>query len=344
MDMGGGVENTHTPVQQGENMALLHVENLRVGFESKQGFIPAVTGVSFDVERDRSVALVGESGCGKSVTAMSILRLLDMSYAKIEADSISFDGTDILSLSDARMRKVRGNEISMIFQEPMTSLNPLFTVGYQIAESVHLHLGYSKRKSLAYAAEMLHLVGIPEPKERVKNYPHQLSGGMRQRVMIAMAAACNPKLLIADEPTTALDVTIQAQILDLMKDMRKSYGMSLLIITHNLGVVAEIADRVMVMYAGQIVEEATTDDIFNEPMHPYTRGLMDSIPSIDGEAGTELYVIKGTVPSPMFYPKACRFAPRCPYRQRVCDEEAPEFACGAETHRVRCHFPLGGRQ
>ncbi|MDR2611172.1 MAG: ABC transporter ATP-binding protein [Clostridiales Family XIII bacterium] len=325
-------------------MALLHVENLRVGFESKQGFIPAVTGVSFDVERDRSVALVGESGCGKSVTAMSILRLLDMSYAKIEADSISFDGTDILSLSDARMRKVRGNEISMIFQEPMTSLNPLFTVGYQIAESVHLHLGYSKRKSLAYAAEMLHLVGIPEPKERVKNYPHQLSGGMRQRVMIAMAAACNPKLLIADEPTTALDVTIQAQILDLMKDMRKSYGMSLLIITHNLGVVAEIADRVMVMYAGQIVEEATTDDIFNEPMHPYTRGLMDSIPSIDGEAGTELYVIKGTVPSPMFYPKACRFAPRCPYRQRVCDEEAPEFACGAETHRVRCHFPLGGRQ
>ncbi|MDR2156895.1 MAG: ABC transporter ATP-binding protein [Clostridiales Family XIII bacterium] len=319
---------------------LLHVKDLSVAFSGRDGWVSAVTGVSFDIAKGESVALVGESGCGKSVTAMSVLRLLDMSYAKVEAEELKFCGTDILSLSDRTMRSVRGNEISMIFQEPMTSLNPLFTVGFQIAESVRLHLGKSKRAAMQYAVEMLDRVGISDPKESVKSYPHQFSGGMRQRVMIAMAMACNPKLLIADEPTTALDVTIQAQILDLMREMRKTYDMSLLMITHNLGVVAEIADRAMVMYAGQIVEETTAAELFDAPMHPYTQGLVDSIPTMDLDAKRKLCVIKGTVPSPMFYSKACRFSPRCDRRRARCGEVAPQLDKVSDRHFVRCHFPF----
>lgn len=320
-------------------MPLLNVENLRAGFNSPDGFIPAVTDVSFAIEAGESVALVGESGCGKSVSAMSILRLLDIPPAVIEADEMSFDGIDILKLPQDKLRKIRGNEISMIFQEPMTSLNPLIPVGKQIAESVSLHLGLNKHAAHKYAVDMLRKVKIPDPEQRAKNYPHQMSGGMRQRVMIAMALACKPKLLIADEPTTALDVTIQAQILDLIAEMRKEIGMALLLITHNLGIVSEYADKILVMYAGQVVEKTDKDTLFDHPAHPYTRGLMDTIPT--GEKHEEdLFVIKGTVPSPMFYSKACRFAPRCMYAKPECREKAPVLTDIGQGHMVRCHYPL----
>jgi len=318
---------------------LLHVKNLHTGFASADGYIPAVTGVSFDIRAGESVALVGESGCGKSVTAMSILRLLAIPPAKIEAEEMTFDGIDMLKLDDSEMRKVRGNEISMIFQEPMTSLNPLLTIGYQIAEAVQLHLHYDKKKAMDYAVEMLDKVGIPDAGKRVKEYPHQMSGGMRQRVMIAMALSCNPKLLIADEPTTALDVTIQAQILDLIAKLQKERNMAMLLITHNLGVVAEVADRVMVMYAGQICESADVATIFNHPWHPYTQGLLSSIPSAD-EKVEVLNVIKGVVPSPLFFPKGCRFSPRCPYARENCKTEPAPFTEVEPGHFVRCHYPL----
>jgi peptide/nickel transport system ATP-binding protein/oligopeptide transport system ATP-binding protein len=320
-------------------MPLLNVENLRAGFSSPDGFIPAVTDVSFTIEPGESVALVGESGCGKSVSAMSILRLLDSPPAVIEADEISFNGTDILKLPGDKLREIRGNEITIIFQEPMTSLNPLIPVGRQIAESVSLHHGLNKRSAQQYAVDMLRKVKIPDPEQRAKNYPHQMSGGMRQRVMIAMALACKPKLLIADEPTTALDVTIQAQILDLIAEMQREIGMALLLITHNLGIVSEYADTILVMYAGQILEKADKDTLLDCPAHFYTRGLMDTIPTGQKQDG-ELFVINGTVPSPMFYSKACRFAPRCRHARAECKERAPALTDIGQGHMVRCHYPL----
>jgi len=322
---------------------LLHVQNLCTGFSSKIGnervMIEAVTGVSFDIGKGESVALVGESGCGKSVTALSLMRLLDVPPAHITADRLEFNGMNVLELSDDDMRKVRGNEMSMIFQEPMTSLNPLFRIDDQIAEAVMLHMGMNKKDALAYAVEMIDAVGIPDAEKRARDYPHQMSGGMRQRVMIAMALSCDPKLLIADEPTTALDVTIQAQILDLISDQQHERNMALLLITHNLGVVAEVADRVMVMYAGQIIESAPVRTVFEHPWHPYTHGLLNSVPSAD-EKSEELYVIQGTVPSPLFFSKACRFNPRCPYSQEKCRTDPPPLVEVEEGHGVRCWYPL----
>lgn len=318
---------------------LLRVKNLSAFFASKHGDIRAVDGVSFDIAAGESVALVGESGCGKTVTSLSIMRLLDVPPAHIEAEILNFNGMDVLELDDNSMRKVRGNEMSMIFQEPMTSLNPLMRVDEQIAEALELHKGMKSKEALAYAAEMVAAVGIPDAKKRAHEYPHQMSGGMRQRIMIAMALSCDPKLLIADEPTTALDVTIQAQILDLIAKQQQERNMALLLITHNLGVVAEVADRVMVMYAGQIVESAPVATIFQHPCHPYTHGLLKSIPSVD-DKNKKLYVIQGTVPSPLFFSKACRFNRRCPYAQERCRADAPPLIELEPGHLVRCWCPL----
>jgi len=322
---------------------LLRVENLNTGFVSADGYIPAVDGVSFEIGEGRSVALVGESGSGKSVTALSILRLLSIPPAQIKADAIEFRGRELTGLTDAEMRKVRGNEISMIFQEPMTSLNPLLTIGYQVAETVMLHLGYSKKDAMDYVVQMLEKVGIPDAARRAIEYPHQMSGGMRQRVMIAMALTCNPGLLIADEPTTALDVTIQAQILDLIENLQKERNMAMLLITHNLGIVAEVADTVMVMYGGQIIESSPVEVVFTHPWHPYTHGLLNSIPSAEVKL-PELNIIKGVVPSPLFYPKGCRFNPRCPYMQEKCKDSPPPFTEVAPGHKVRCWYPLSDKR
>lgn len=324
-------------------MSLLKVRNLRTGFQTSYGYSPAVTGVDFDIEEGEAVALVGESGCGKSVTSLSLMRLLQIPPAKIEADELEFDGQNILELSDNQMRKVRGNAMSMIFQEPMTSLNPLIKVGDQIAESAIMHMGMCKREAHLHAIDMLKKVGIPDPEQRVNNFPHQMSGGMRQRVMIAIAMSCRPKLLIADEPTTALDVTIQAQILDLIGKLQREENMAVLLITHNLGIVAEYTEKVMVMYAGQIVEKADVHEIYHKPSHPYTLGLMTSIPSA-GEKVERLNVIEGVVPSPMFYSDYCRFAPRCPYATEKCRTVAPELVDLGGGHLCRCHFPLNQQE
>ena len=316
---------------------LMQVENLHISFKTPDGLVPAVTGVSFAISPGESVALVGESGSGKSVTALSCLRLLPMPPAEVKADVMSFNGIDLLS-GVSGIQKVRGNEVAMIFQEPMTSLNPLLTIGFQIAEAAAHHLGYSRKKAWAHAVEMLELAGIPDAAKRAKTYPHQMSGGMRQRVMIAIALVCSPKLLIADEPTTALDVTIQAQILKLTDDLQKKNGMALLLITHNMGIVAQKTERVMVMYAGQIVESTATDNIFTQPAHPYTDGLLRSIPSAAKKV-KRLNVIPGAVPSPMFYPKGCRFAPRCSFAKEKCAAEQPELREISSNHLVRCHYP-----
>lgn len=318
---------------------LLQVKGLSTGFQSRHGLIQAVDKVSFSIKPGESVALVGESGSGKTVTALSIMRLLDVPPAEIQGESIVFNGKDVLKLDENSIRHVRGNEMSMIFQEPMTSLNPLFRVDDQIAEALELHKGMSRKEALDYAADMIDAVGIPDAKKRAREYPHQMSGGMRQRVMIAMALSCDPKLLIADEPTTALDVTIQAQILDLIAKEQAERNMALLLITHNLGVVAEVADRVMVMYAGQIVESAPVASIFEQARHPYTHGLLNSIPSVD-EKNKELYVIKGSVPSPLFFSKACRFHPRCEHAQEKCKTDAPELVEIKPGHTMRCWYPL----
>lgn len=318
---------------------LLEIENLNIGFDSKNGFVPVVKDVSFSIKEGESVALVGESGSGKSVTALSILRLLKIPPAQIEAEHISMENVNLLDLSEKEMREIRGNMISMIFQEPMTSLNPLLPVGYQVAETVRKHLGYSKEEAYSYAAEMLRKVGISDPNRRLGEYPFQLSGGMNQRIMIAIALACEPKLLIADEPTTALDVTIQAQILDLIKDLQQQNNMAMLLITHNMGIVAEVAEKVMVMYAGEIIEYCDVETVFTHPYHPYTHGLLTSIPSAH-EKVSELNVIKGSVPNPMFFPKGCRFSPRCPFATEKCFKEAPTFEEIKKGHWVRCHYPL----
>ena len=303
--------------------ALLAVENLRTWFYTRGGVIRAVDGIDFSIPLGGTLGVVGESGSGKSVTALSVMQLIE-APGRIEAGTkILLEGNDLAELPEARMAKVRGNDISMIFQEPMTSLNPVFTVGDQIAEAVKLHQNVGSKDAMERAVEMMELVGIPSPAQRVQDYPHQLSGGMRQRVMIAMALSCNPKLLIADEPTTALDVTVQAQILELMKELRERLGMAILLITHDLGVVAEMVDEVAVMYAGRIVERGPVADIFASPQHPYTEALLDSIPLLGMRYSQPLKAIRGVVPSPLEWPPACRFAPRCDYAFAKCLEVDP---------------------
>jgi len=290
---------------------IISVKNLSVHFDTEDGVAKAVQNVSFDIERGQTFALVGESGCGKSVTALAMMRLIPVPPGKIVTGSIEFEGSNLLELNDRRMRHIRGNKIAMIFQEPMTSLNPVFTVGDQIAEAVMLHQNKDYESAWVDAVEILKQVGINDPERRVSEYPHQMSGGMRQRIMIAMAMSCKPDLLIADEPTTALDVTIQAQILDLIKELQEKTNMSVLLITHDLGVVAERADEVGVMYASRLVEHGTAGQIFKNPLHPYTQGLLRSLPRL-GFEGSRLEVIPGTVPNPLEFPSGCKFHPRCP--------------------------------
>lgn len=319
--------------------AMLEVKDLRTAFYIREGVVPAVDGVSFCIDKEETLAIVGESGCGKSVTALSIMRLIKTPPGKTERGEIFFDGVDILKLPEKDMRSIRGNDIAMIFQEPMTSLNPVYTVGDQIAEAITLHQGLGKKAARERVIEMLRKVEIPAPEKRFDEFPHQLSGGMRQRVMIAMALSCNPKLLIADEPTTALDVTIQAQILDLMRGLRKELGMSMMLITHDLGVVASMADRVVVMYAGKIVEEGLVRNVFKKPMHPYTHGLLNSIPHLDSEEEL-LHVIKGTVPNLLYLPEGCRFNPRCPNASETCRKEQPQLTSTSDGHKVSCWHPI----
>jgi len=314
---------------------ILKVNNLKTYFYTDEGIIPGVDGLDIEVNKGETLAIVGESGCGKSVTSLSILRLIPNPPGKIIEGEIIYKGKDILKLSEKEMRSIRGNEISMIFQEPMTSLNPVFTIGSQIMESLIIHQKMSKAEARERAIEMLKLVGIPVPETRIDSYPHQLSGGMRQRVMIAMALACNPQILIADEPTTALDVTIQAQILKLMCDIKAKTETSIILITHDLGVVAQIAENVMVMYAGKAVEYADVKSLFKDPRHPYTIGLLNSIPKINIEQ-EKLYSIEGNVPSPRNYPKGCRFSPRCNEAEKICFEKDPELIKINESRRVRC--------
>ena len=313
---------------------LLDVRDLRTYFHVMDGVVRAVDGVSFSIMPGETLGIVGESGCGKSVTSLSIMRLLDMPPAENPSGEIVFEGRDLLTLSDEEMRKVRGNDIAMIFQEPMTSLNPVFSIGDQIAEAVILHQHLSKKAAWEKAVESLKAVGINNPERRVKQYPHEMSGGMRQRVMIAMALSCDPKLLIADEPTTALDVTIQAQILDLLLALQKETGMALVLITHDMGVVADICDRVAVMYAGQIVEMATATELFRSPKQPYTQGLLRAMPQ-RAEPRTPLYVIPGQVPSFDNLGTGCRFAGRCEYATDACTEAAIPLL-GSNGHSVRC--------
>lgn len=301
---------------------LLSIEDLRVHFRTDAGLVRAVDGVSYDIRRGETLAVVGESGCGKSVTAMSILRLLPMPPAEIPSGTIRFRGRDLLCTTESELRAIRGNQIGMIFQEPMTSLNPVFTVGDQIGEVLILHRGLDRARARAETLRLLDLVGIPAREQRIDEYPHQMSGGMRQRVMIAMALACDPKLLIADEPTTALDVTVQAQILDLLRDLQQRLHMSILLITHDLGVVAELAHRVVVMYAGRICERADVEPLFERPQHPYTAGLFRSLPRLEGD-GAALVPIEGNVPDALHFPDGCRFHPRCPFALPRCAESHP---------------------
>jgi oligopeptide/dipeptide ABC transporter ATP-binding protein len=317
-------------------MALLEVQDLRTYFYTDEGVARAVDGVSFSLERGEALGIVGESGSGKSVTSLSILRLVPEPPGRImPGSSVRLWGEELLALPERRMRRVRGNDIAMIFQEPMTSLNPVYPVGEQIAEALRVHRRVGKREALERAVELLRLVGIANPEERVHAYPHHLSGGMRQRVMIAMALACEPDILIADEPTTALDVTIQAQILELIDELRQRLGMAVLLITHDLGVVAEVCDRVVVMYAGQVMEEGTVEQIFRDPRHPYTEGLLAAIPRL-GEPVERLRVIPGTVPSATSWPRACRFHPRCPYGWDLCVNAGPDLFEADPGHYSRC--------
>ena len=319
-------------------MALLEIRGLKTHFATDDGMVRAVDGVDLAIDEGETLGVVGESGSGKSVTAFSVMRLLPMPPAKIVAGEILFRGRDLLKASDAEMRAIRAKEIAMVFQEPMTSLNPVYTVGEQIAEVVRLHQRLGRRAALDRAVEMLRLVRIPRPEQRVRDYPHQFSGGMRQRVMIAMALSCNPKLLIADEPTTALDVTIQAQILDLLGDLKQRLGMAVMLITHAMGVIAETAQRVVVMYAGEVVEQATVEQLFRAPRHPYTQGLIRSIPRIDRAATQKvpLETIAGVVPSLLNPPVGCRFAPRCTFVRAECTATTPPLREITPGHRVAC--------
>jgi oligopeptide/dipeptide ABC transporter ATP-binding protein len=322
--------------------ALLEVKNLRTTFFGSDGAkVHAVDNVSFNVRRGEAVALVGESGCGKSVTAMSIMRLVAVP-GKITAGEILFKGRDLTKLSDKEMRSVRGNDIAMVFQEPMTSLNPVFKIGEQVAEAIRIHRGVGKKEAWKQAGDMLELVSIPDPHKRLHDYPHQLSGGMRQRVMIAIALSCDPELLIADEPTTALDVTIQAQIMELLASLQKRLGLAILLITHDLGVVAEFCERIIVMYTGRVVEEAPVTSLFASPAHPYTRGLLKSLPSIadqaPGAAPNRLATIKGMVPSITNLPQGCKFNPRCPDVMEICLGNEPALMPVSPGQSARCYL------
>lgn len=326
-------------------MALLEIKNLHTFFRTKRGIVKAVNDVSYSVEAGKTLGIVGESGSGKSVSAMSILKLLD-GNGYIDSGEIIFDGQNLADVSINDMCKIRGNDISVIFQEPMTSLNPIFTIERQVSEPFIIHQNMKKKEAAEKVIEMLSAVKIPNPEAVAKQYPHQLSGGMRQRVMIAMALACQPKLLIADEPTTALDVTIQAQILKLMNELKDKIGTSILFITHDLGVINEMADDVAVMYCGQVVEMAPVERIFgdNEYMHPYTEGLLYSIPRLDTPTGTRLDAIPGAVPHPLDLPKGCKFAPRCKYATDKCREEEPKLVNVAPDQKVRCFYPKKGER
>ncbi len=319
---------------------ILEVEGLRTLFFTRQGLVRAVDGLSFHVNRGEVLAIVGESGCGKSITALSVMRLVPTPPGRIESGTVKLAGRDLLALDEEEMRAVRGNDISMIFQEPMTSLNPVLTIGDQIAEAVRLHQNVSNAQAWTRAVEMLELVRIPEPVQRAKEYPHQLSGGMRQRAMIAMALACNPQVLIADEPTTALDVTIQAQILDLILKLQEERGTAVILITHDLGVVAETAHRVVVMYAGRKIEEASVEDLFDAPLHPYTHGLMASVPRLavlgGGPTVERLQEIPGMVPALSDLPEGCAFAPRCAHADDLCRASYPDFVERRPGHWVAC--------
>ncbi|MBR0877427.1 oligopeptide/dipeptide ABC transporter ATP-binding protein [Bradyrhizobium barranii subsp. barranii] len=326
---------------------LLEIKGLKTHFSTDDGILQAVDGVDISINKGETLCVVGESGCGKTVTAMSILKLIAMPPGRIAAGQIIFEGRDLVPLTSRQLDEIRAKEIGFIFQEPMTSLNPVLTIGEQIAESLRRHEAVTKKQALERTIEMLKLVQIPNAEGRVHNYPHQFSGGMRQRVMIAMALACRPKLIIADEPTTALDVTIQAQILDLLQDMTERFGMAVMLITHAMGVVAETAQRVVVMYAGKVVEEALVDDLFGNPGHPYTQGLIRSIPRIDldSEHKTRLEAIGGSVPILINPPVGCRFAPRCKFAMNICTEKEPLLREIAPGHRMACHLgdtQLGG--
>jgi peptide/nickel transport system ATP-binding protein len=316
--------------------ALLHVQGLRTHFFTNDGVVRAVDGVDLSVRQGETLGLVGESGCGKSITALTVMRLLSRPGRAV-AGRVIFNGRNLLELSEEEMEDVRGNDIAMIFQEPMTSLNPVFRVGDQIGEALQRHLGVSRDEAGDRVVDLFTTVGIPSPERRVREYPHQMSGGMRQRVMIAMALACKPKLLIADEPTTALDVTIQAQILELIKELKRTQNMAVIMITHDLGVIAEVAQNVAVMYAGKIVERAPVEELFASPQHPYTQGLLGSIPSPD-KLGRRLDVIRGVVPHPLNLPPGCTFAPRCPHRMDVCDTAFPALDPTGPNHDVACYL------
>lgn len=327
-------------------MSLLKVKDLKTYFDTDRGTVKAVDGVSFEIEPGETLGIVGESGCGKSVTSLSIMRLVAKPVGRIAGGQVLLKGKDLARLSDKEMQRIRGNEISMIFQEPMTSLNPVYTIGDQIMEPLMLHQHLPTNLARAKAIEMLHIVGIPNPETRVDEYPHQLSGGQRQRAMIAMALACNPSLLIADEPTTALDVTVQAQILDLMNNLKKEFNSAIMLITHDLGVIAETAQRVVVMYAGKVVEEAEVIPLFSSPQHPYTQGLLRSIPRIN-EDRKRLDVIEGVVPNPLNFPPGCRFHNRCPHCFEKCRSEDPPLYILESGRKVRCwlfenHGPKAG--
>ncbi len=313
---------------------LLKVNDLKTYFQTDDGLVKAVDGVSFEVYPGETLGIVGESGCGKSVTSLSVMRLLD-EKGEIAGGTITFNGEDVLAIPEEKMMKIRGNDMAMIFQEPMTALNPVYTIGYQIIEAILLHQKVSSDEARNMAVDMLRKVGIPEPEKRVDEYPHELSGGMRQRAMIAMSLSCNPKILFADEPTTALDVTIQAQILELMLSLQKEFGMSIVMITHDLGVIAEMAERVAVMYAGRIVEYADVITLFKKPKHPYTWGLMNAIPKIDDDKEV-LYNIKGVVPDPLSFPNGCRFNTRCPLAQGKCFTDVPPLEEIEKDHFVAC--------
>ncbi len=320
---------------------LLTVEGLKTHFFTPTGVVKAVDGISYDVREGETLAIVGESGCGKSVGALSIMRLVASPPGRIVDGRVNFDGIDLLAISEQQMRTIRGNRIAMIFQEPMTSLNPVLTIGKQITESLELHLKMEGAQAQQRAVELLEMVGIPDAPSRLKQYPHQFSGGMRQRVMIAMAMSCNPRLLIADEPTTALDVTIQAQILELIKDLSAQLGTAVIIITHNLGVVARYADRVNVMYAGKIIERGTALDIYENPQHPYTQGLLDSVPRLDEDRKQRLESIEGMPPDLMELPSGCAFRPRCRFAVERCSEEIPPLMAVGDGHTAACWVTAG---
>ena len=330
------VELKDQPVPEGSH--LLEVDDLKMYFHTQDGVVKAVDGVSYTLDRGETLGVVGESGSGKSVTSLTIMGLIDMPPGKIEGGDVRYRGKSLLEMSEHEMEHIRGNDIAMIFQDPMTSLNPVYTIGRQLGEGLRLHRGYTKEQATERSIELLRMVGIPNAEQRVKDYPHEFSGGMRQRVMIAMALACDPDILIADEPTTALDVTIQAQIIELMKEMQEKNGNAIIMITHDLGVVADVADKIMVMYAGSPVEFGTADEIFYGASHPYTWGLTRSIPKQVKDEKKPLTPIKGNPPSLVNAPKGCPFSPRCPYAQDICRNKKPEPHFVGEGHYTKCHF------